>query len=75
MNRVEILRYYDNMIDDVKDEELRDKLIDQLTEIDEKLFTLDCDIEKAIDEQEAIYVQSPHEMWLDFEADRKGLML
>jgi hypothetical protein len=61
MNRVEIIKYYDNMIDDIADEELREKLTDELTEIDEQLFSLDCEIEKAIDEQEADYLPSHEE--------------
>ena len=61
MNRVQIIRFYQNIIDDIEDEKLREKLTDELTEIDEQLFSLDCDIEKAIDEQEADYLPSNEE--------------
>lgn len=68
MNRIEVIKHYDNMIDDIENEELRDKLREELTEIDEKLFSLDCEIEKAIDEQEADYLPSynPHDMANEF---------
>ena len=63
MNRIEVIKYYDNMIDDIENEELRDKLREDLTTIDELFFSLEHDIEKAIDDQESNEYPSDSEEW------------
>ena len=58
MNRQQIVKYYENKIDDVADEQVREKLLDKLDEIDTLLLELDGDIDEEIENQESDYVES-----------------
>lgn len=56
MNRSEIIRFYENKIDDIKDEEKREGLLDKLEELEDMMLELDTDIEEEIDKQETKYI-------------------
>lgn len=49
--RKKIKNYYENLIDDIKDEQKKEMLLDKLEEIDEELLELDCDINEEIESQ------------------------
>lgn len=49
--RKKIKNYYENLIDDIKDEQKKEMLLDKLEEIDEELLELDCDISEEIESQ------------------------
>ena len=75
INRHEIRQYYENLIDDIENEDVREKLLDDLEEIDDLLLLLESNIEKELENQESDYLPSQNEMWDEFEYDRKGIML
>ena len=39
-------KFYENLIDDISDEKIRDKMLERLEAIDDEIFELDYDIEK-----------------------------
>ena len=75
INRNEIRRYYENIIDDIENEDVRENLLDNLEEIDDLLLLLESNIEKELENQESDYLPSPNEMWNEFEYGRKEIML
>lgn len=56
MNRQEIVRFYENKIDDVKDENKREELYKELTDIENMMISLDGEIDKELKEQETEYI-------------------
>ena len=58
MYKNEVYKHYENMIDDIKDEEVKGKLLDMLEDIDTMLFELEADIDEEIEKQEADYLPS-----------------
>ena len=52
MTRNDIYHFYTNKIDDVADEDVREKLFDKLEELDEILLSLDCTIDEELEYQE-----------------------
>ena len=75
INRNTIKQYYENLIDDIEDEETREKLLDDLEEIDDLLLLLESSIENELENQESDYLPSQNEMWDEFEYDRKEILL
>ena len=58
MTRQEIIKFYENKIDDIVDENKREELLDKLEEIDDLLFSLDFDIDEELEHQESDYIES-----------------
>ena len=56
--REKFKKFYENLIDDISDEEVRDKMLERLEAIDDEIFELDYDIEKEIENQEIEYYDS-----------------
>ena len=52
--RNKLKKYYENLIDDIEDEEKKEQFLDKLEEIDDELFELDYDIKDEIENQEYI---------------------
>ena len=75
ISRKEIKNFYENLIDDIEDDTIKDKLLDDLEEIDDLLLLLESNIESELDNQENDYLPSQNEMWDEFEYDRKEIML
>lgn len=75
INRYEIRQYYENLIDDIENEDVRENLLDNLEEIDDLLLLLESNIEKELENQESDYLPSQNEMWDEFEYGRKEIML
>lgn len=50
--RKKLYQFYENLIDDIKDEDIRDELMDRLEGIDDEIFELDYDIRASIEAQE-----------------------
>ena len=72
MNRRTIKEFYENLIDDLENEEIREKLLDDLEEIDDLLLLLEQNIEDELENQESF--PSPNEMWDDYESSRKEIV-
>lgn len=51
MTRQQIVKFYENKIDDVADKKIRESLFNKLEEIDELLLSLDVDIDNEIEYQ------------------------
>lgn len=64
--RNKLKKYYENLIDDIEDEEKREQFLDKLEEIDDELFELDYDIKKEIENQEYIEskLETDYELYL-----------
>ena len=62
MYKEKVYKYYQNQIDNINDEEKRDKLLDMLEDIDTMLFELETDIDEEIEEQEEREEQ-PENYW------------
>ena len=50
-------KYYENLIDDIEDEEKREQLLDKLEELDDMIFELDYEIKEEIENQESDYIE------------------
>lgn len=50
--RKKLYQFYQNLIDDIKDEDIREKMLDRLEEIDDEIFELDYDVRARIEIQE-----------------------
>ena len=50
-------KYYENLIDDIADEEKREQLLDKLEEIDDMIFELDYEVKEEIENQESDYIE------------------
>lgn len=50
--------YFTNLIDDVKDEDVRNKLLDRLEAIDDEIFELDYDIRYEVEKQGSDYIDN-----------------
>ena len=50
-------KYYENLIDDIADEEKREQLLDKLEELDDMIFELDYEIKEEIENQESNYIE------------------
>lgn len=57
MTRQEIIKFYENKIDDIADETKREELLDKLDEIDTLLLELEGDIDEEIENQESDYIE------------------
>lgn len=64
--RNKLKKYYENLIDDIEDEEKKEQFLDKLEEIDDELFELDYDIKKEIENQEYIEskLETDYELYL-----------
>ena len=64
--RNKLKKYYENLIDDIEDEEKREQFLDKLEEIDDELFELDYDIKEEIGNQEYIEseLENDYELYL-----------
>lgn len=74
MNRKTIVEFYTNLIDDIKDQEVKEKLLNDLEEIDDMMYLLEDEVDKQLDYEED-RCTSQEEMWNDYEASRKELVL
>ena len=52
MTKNEIYKFYESKIDDIQDEEKREKMLEKLEEIDTLLFELDSYIDEELEKQE-----------------------
>ena len=50
-------KYYENLIDDIADEDKREQLLDKLEELDDMIFELDYEIKEEIENQESDYIE------------------
>lgn len=57
MTRQEIKRFYENKIDDIQDEETKNRLLDKLEEVDDIILELDTEIEEELENQVQDYVE------------------
>lgn len=57
MTRQEIIKFYENKIDDIADETKREELLDKLDDIDTFLLELDGDIDEEIENQKDDYIE------------------
>lgn len=57
INKENIVKYYENKIDDIADETKREELLDKLDEIDTLLLELDGDIDEELEKQEDNYIE------------------
>ena len=48
--------YYENLIDDIKDKSVKDKLLDKLEDLDDEVFMLDCEISEELENQKNEYI-------------------
>ncbi len=64
--RNKLKKYYENLIDDIEDEEKKEQFLDKLEEIDDELFELDYDIKEEIGNQEYIEseLENDYELYL-----------
>ncbi len=53
INRENIVKYYENKIDDIADETKREELFKNLQEIEDLMISLDGEIDKELEYQEA----------------------
>lgn len=70
MNREKTIRFYENMISDIRNESLREELLEKLEEID----TLILDLEMAIEDE--VEYQDNHiedEIGYDYELFRRSI--
>ena len=74
INRRNIKEFYENIIDDIENEDERDKLLDDLEEIDDLILLLESHIEEELDKQDDDCLPSQSETWDDFEASRREMM-
>ena len=75
MTNNEIIKYYENRIDDIENEDIKKDLLDKLSDIEDLLNGLDVDIDKELENQEADYLPSQSDYFNDFEACRSQIML
>lgn len=52
--RKKLYQFYENLIDDIKDENIREKMLDKLELIDDLIRGLDYNIEDELEKQECI---------------------
>lgn len=52
--RKKLYQFYENLIDDIKDENIREKMLDKLELIDDLIRELDYNIEDELEKQECI---------------------
>lgn len=71
----EIIKYYENRIDDIEDGDIKKDLLDKLSDVEDLLNSLDIDIDKELENQEADYLPSQSDYFNDFEACREEIML
>lgn len=64
--REELKKYYENLIDDLENEEVREVMLDRLEEIDDEIFELDYDIRVRIENQECTEQQTAYEQDVEF---------
>lgn len=57
MTRQDIIRFYENKIDDIADENVRKELFKQLAEIEEYLEAIDIKIDDELEKQEDDYIE------------------
>lgn len=74
MNRKSIIEHYEKMIDNVKDENEKENLLQDLEMIEETLSLFESMIENELENQDD-HLPSTKEYLDDFEACRKELML
>ena len=55
MTRQEIIKFYENKIDDIADEKTREQLFDKLEQLNDIMFDLDTDIENELENQYTDY--------------------
>lgn len=64
--RKEIRKFYENLIDDVEDETIKDEMLDRFEAIDDELYSLEHDIELEIEKQEYEELPSSYELEQEF---------
>lgn len=57
MTRKEIVKFYENKIDDIADETKREELFKQLQEIEDLMISLDLEIDEELEYQESDYIE------------------
>jgi len=65
MTRQDIIKFYENKIDDVADESVREELFKELAEIEEYLESIDNRIDDELENQESEYIED--EIGYDYE--------
>lgn len=55
MYKDKVCEFYKNKIDDVKDEEVKEKLLERLEAIEDDLFLLEMDIDEEVENQEDVF--------------------
>lgn len=75
MTKNEIKVFYIRKIDDIQDEVKKEELLDKLEEVDQLLFEIDSDIEEELENQDSDYLPTQKEYFEDFESVRKEIML
>ncbi len=64
--RSKLKKYYENLIDDIEDEEVREEMLDRLEAIDDEIFELDYDIRARIENQECRELPTAYEQDVEF---------
>lgn len=64
--REKLKKYYENLIEDIEDEEIREVMLDRLEAIDDEIFELDYDIRTRIEEQERTELPTAYEQDVEF---------
>ncbi len=59
--REKFKKYYENLIDDINDEVIREVMLDRLEAIDDEIFVLDYDIRIRIENQECREIPTTYE--------------
>ena len=57
MTRQEIMKFYDNKIDDIADKVKREEMLTKLNQLYDILFELDTEIEQELEHQESDYIE------------------
>lgn len=68
MTRHEIYKFYDNKIDDIKDDSIYEKLMKKLDEAYDLLFDIDVEVEAELERQEN---EEPQDFFYDEEEEKE----